>query len=137
MLLRPIEGGIVMQQLRYADEIRSIGDVPRGDTEVKPGELELALQIVDQAVSEKFRPEAYEDDVKKRMLAAIERKVEGQEVMAEPSEEPKAQVIDLMEALKASLVAKGAARKPAKRAAASRTKAKSAAKKAGAKRSRG
>ena len=113
VLLRPVEDGLVMQQLRYADEVRAIGEIPLGDAEIKDPELKLALQIIDQGVSETFRPEAYEDEVRKRMLAAIERKVEGQEIRAEPAEEPRAQVIDLMQALKASLSG-GADRKPAR-----------------------
>jgi len=117
VLLRPVEDGLVMQQLRYADEVRAIGEIPLGTAEIKDPELKLALQIIDQAVSETFRPEAYEDEVRKRMLAAIERKVEGQEIRAEPTEEPRAQVIDLMEALKASLSG-GADRKPARSTAA-------------------
>jgi len=113
VLVRPVEDGLVMQQLRYADEVHSISSIPLGDAEVKPAELDLALQIVDQAVSDRFRPQDYQDDVRARMLAAIERKVEGQEITATPQEEPRAQVIDLMQALKASL-ANSTGRKPAK-----------------------
>ncbi len=116
VMLRPMDGGLVMQQLRYADEVRSISEVPVGDAQVKDAELKLGLQIVDQAVADEFKPEAYEDDVRKRVLAAIEQKVAGHEITEEPAEEPKAQVIDLMEALKASLEKKLADRRPARRA---------------------
>jgi len=116
VMLRPVAGGLVMQQLRYADEVRSISEVPLGDAQIKDAELKLALQIVEQALSDEFRPEAYEDAVRKRILAAIEQKVEGREITEEPQEEPKAQVIDLMEALKASLKQKLADRRPAQRA---------------------
>ena len=115
VLIRPFDRGLVMQQLRYHDEIRAFSEVPLGDADVKAPELKLALQIVDQAVSDTFRPKDYEDDVRKGIEQAIQRKVEGQEITAEPAVEPKAQVIDLMEALKASL-GKSAGRKPAKRA---------------------
>jgi len=115
VLLRPMKDALVMQQLRYADEIRSISEVPLGDAKVKAGELKLALQIVDQAISDTFRPEGYEDEVRQRILAQIERKVEGQEITLEAEEEPKAQVIDLMQALKSSLARKAGDRKPAKR----------------------
>jgi len=108
VLLRAVPGGLVMQQLRYADEVRSISEVPVGDAEVKDSELKLAIQLVDQIASEGFRPENYEDEVKKRYLEAIQRKVEGQEIAAAP-EPPRAQVIDLMEALKASLAGRAAA----------------------------
>ena len=59
-------------------------------------ELDLALQIVDQAVSDVFKPKQYNDEVRKKIEEAIQGKVEGQEITAEPAEEPKAQVIDLI-----------------------------------------
>ncbi|MHC4429912.1 MAG: non-homologous end joining protein Ku, partial [Planctomycetota bacterium] len=79
VLLRPLDNALVMQQLRYADEIRSLSEVPLGDAKVKPAELKLALQIVDQAVSDSFRPEQYEDEVRQRILGQIEKKMDGQE----------------------------------------------------------
>ena len=114
VLLRPLGDAIVMQQLRYVDEIRPVSEVPLGDAVVKPAELKLALQIVEQAVGDEFKPEAYEDEVRRRILAQIERKVEGHEITAEPEEEPKAQVIDLMAALKSSLAKRAGERRPAK-----------------------
>jgi len=127
--VRPVEDGLVMQHLRYADEVRSIKEVPMGGAEVKSAELELALQIIEQGVSDTFRPDLYQDDVRKRTLAAIERKVQGQEITEEPGEEPKAQVIDLMEALKSSLAQQASSRKPAKRAPRSRAAGKKTARK--------
>ena len=122
VLLRPFADGIVMQQLRYADEIRAFDDIDLGDVTVDPAELGLATQLVEQIASDEFAPEAYHDEVREQILAAIEQKVAGHEMTFAPQEEPKAQVIDLMEALKASL---GEAvdteappkRKPAKKAA--------------------
>lgn len=108
VLIRAVPGGLVMQQLLYADEVRSLSEVPVGDAEVKEPELQLAVQLVQQIASDEFHPEKYEDDVKKRYHEAIQRKVEGQQVAAAP-EQPRAQIIDLMEALKASLAAKAAA----------------------------
>ncbi len=127
VMLRPTaDGRVVMQQLRYADEVRSASEIPAGDVEVKEQELALARQLIEQISSDTFRPEAYEDDVRKRIQEAIERKVEGKEIALAPAESPGAQVIDLMEALKASLAKKAPAlqasvvaeeRKPPKRAA--------------------
>jgi DNA end-binding protein Ku len=102
VLLRPFQGGLVMQQLHYPDEIRALSEVPLGDCEVKDAELLLAKQLIDQIASDEFHPEHYQDEVRKRMLEAIQRKVDGQEVAEAPEPQP-AQVIDLMEALKASL----------------------------------
>jgi DNA end-binding protein Ku len=104
VLVRPIERGLVMQQLHYADEVRPFTEVPVPENvEVKKGELDLALQLIQQSVSEDFQPEKYEDAVRVRLQEIIQQKVEGQEITIAPSETPKAQVIDLMEALKASL----------------------------------
>src|SRR3989441_9275536 len=115
--VRPEAGGLLMEQLRYANEIRSIADVPIPKVEVKKPELQLAVQLVEQAASPVFDPDKYEDNVRKRVLEQIQRKVEGKEITEEPAEAPKTQIIDLMAALKASLKAKGTAgeRKPAKR----------------------
>jgi DNA end-binding protein Ku len=112
MMLRPAAGdvGLVMQQLRYADEVKSISEVPLTRTEVKDHELKLAKQLVEQIATPSFEPEKYEDEVKKRTQALIDRKVQGEEITALPTEEPQAKIIDLMEALKASL----AGGKPAK-----------------------
>ncbi|PYP37721.1 MAG: Ku protein [Gemmatimonadetes bacterium] len=117
--VRPEQDGLVMEQLRYANEVRRIDDVPIPKVDVKKPELTLAVQLVEQASSEAFKPENYEDNVRKRVLEQIQRKVEGKEITEEPAEAPKTQIIDLMEALKASLKTKGGAggseRKPAKR----------------------
>ena len=128
--VRPEANGLVMEQLRYANEIRSIAEVPIPKIEVKKPELQLAVQLVEQAASEAFKPENYEDNVRKRVLEQIQRKVEGKEITEEPAEAPKTQIIDLMEALKASLKAKGTAgeRKPAKRVEGKAPKAAPAAK---------
>lgn len=103
VLLRPFEDGIVMQQLRYNDEIRSFDESDASDAEIDEAELALAVQLVEQIASDTFDPESYSDSVKDKILAAIEQKVAGQELTLAAKEEPKAQVIDLMSALKASL----------------------------------
>jgi DNA end-binding protein Ku len=121
VMLRPVEKGLVMQVLLYADEVRPFEEVPVGDSQVKDSELKLAIQLIDQIATEEFHPENYEDEVRKRYNAAIQEKVQGREITAVATEEPKAQIIDLMEALKASLgnrapkAAQEADRKPAKR----------------------
>ncbi len=114
VLVRPLEGRLVMQQLLYSDEVRSLAEVPVEKAEPKEAELQLALKLVEQGASEEFHPEAYQDEVRQRIQEAVERKVAGQEIAVSPAAEPQAQVIDLMEALKASL-AQGAGAKPADR----------------------
>jgi DNA end-binding protein Ku len=105
VLLRPFQEGLLMQQLRYADELRSFSEVPLAPAEVKEPELRLAVQLIEQIATDKFQPESYEDHVRQRTRDLIEQKVAGQEITAAPQEAPKAQIIDLMEALKASLAA--------------------------------
>lgn len=107
IMVRPMDGGLAMEQLRYADEVRSIAEVPIPKTDVKKTELDLAIKLIEQAASDAFRPENYKDNVRERMLEQIERKVEGQEITEEPEEAPKTQIIDLMQALKASLKEEG------------------------------
>jgi len=110
VLVRPRDGVLVMEQLYYADELRSSKEVPLGEGEVKPGELTLAVQFIEQAATDQFKPEGYHDTVRERVLEAIQQKVDGQEITAEPETQKGAKILDLMEALKASL-AKGAGEK--------------------------
>ena len=107
VMLRPIDTGIVLQQLRYADEVRSFHDVPLATFDVKDAELALARQIVEQIAVDEFHPESFHDEVRDRIREQIQRKVEGQEIQAEPVEAGTGQIIDLMEALKASLKGPG------------------------------
>ena len=119
-LVRPLGDVLVMEQLHYADEIKPAAEVPTGETKIKPAELTLAKQLIEQSSTDEFHPEEYKDTVRGRVLEAIQQKVEGQDITEEPAEAPKAKIIDLMEALKQSL-AKGPAAedapKPARRAA--------------------
>ena len=124
VMIRPADDGLVMQQLLYAGEVRSMKEIEIPETEVKDAELKLAKQLIDAQASEAFDPAAYADEVSKRIEAAIQKKVEGQEISLSEAPETGAQVIDLMEALRASLDRKPAA--PAKQAKAPVTVAKAA-----------
>jgi DNA end-binding protein Ku len=119
VLIRPMDTGLVeglvMQQLLYATEVRSMNDVDIPKTDVKPAELKLAQQLIEQQTVEKFDPAGYADEVRSRIEAAIQKKVEGQEITVTEQPEKGAEVIDLMEALRASLEKKPA--KPAAKAA--------------------
>ena len=110
VVVRPVtghEGGLMMQQLNYADEIRSFTDVEVPEAEVKDAELKLAIMLTDQIATDEFHPENYKDEVKERIEGLIQKKIAGQEISESKTEAPKTQVIDLMEALKASLAARG------------------------------
>ncbi|HSF43810.1 MAG TPA: Ku protein [Thermoanaerobaculia bacterium] len=112
VLLRPFDGGLIMQQLRYADELRDFSEVPIAPADVKEPELKLAVQLIEQIATDEFHPETYEDTQRKQVRELIERKVQGQEITSTPAPAPKAQIIDLMEALKASLSTSGKAAQP-------------------------
>jgi len=137
VLLRPYEDKLVMQQLHYADEVRDIREVPVGDAELREGELKLARQLVEQIARETFNPDAYEDEVRKRVQEQIDRKVEGREIQVSPTEARPAQVIDLMEALKASLAKQPAPPAPKKQAKRAEPEAEAAPAKAPKKRGGG
>ncbi|MEP6610065.1 MAG: Ku protein, partial [Burkholderiaceae bacterium] len=141
VMLRPVAQGLVMQQLLYAAEVRSINDIEIPQTEVKDAELKLAQQLIDQQASDTFDPSAYTDDVRTRIEDAVQRKVEGQQITMIEAPLATGQVIDLMEALRASLNKKPAtpkvreaeaaapvsARKPPKRAVQAESVARKAA----------
>ena len=104
VLLRPFEEGLIMQQLRYADELRSFSEVPIGAAEIREPELKLAVQLIEQIATDEFKPEAYEDTQRKRMRELIDRKIQGEDIAAVTHEEaPKREIIDLMSVLKASV----------------------------------
>ena len=127
VMIRPVEDlveGLVMQQLLYAGEVRSMRDLDIPKTEVKPAELKLAQQLIEQQASDKFDPTQYTDEVRTRIEAAVQKKVEGQEITMTEQPESGGQVIDLMEALRASLE-----KKPAKKVQSEKPAARKAAKK--------
>ena len=125
VMMRPIEDGLVMQQLLYAGEVRSIRDIEIPKAEVKDAELKLAQQLIEQQAVDTFDPAPYVDEVRARIETAVQKKVDGQEFTMAEAPAGGAQVIDLMEALRASLERKAPAkasasqaeeRKPPKRA---------------------
>jgi DNA end-binding protein Ku len=115
VMIRPHEDGLMMEQLYYADELKSFEEVPREEGDVNPAELNLALQLIEQASAEAFDASQFHDEVREKTLELIEAKVAGQEITAAPAEESKTQIIDLMAALKASIEGGGKDRKPASR----------------------
>jgi DNA end-binding protein Ku len=118
VLLRAADGRLTMHQLFHSDEVRDQGEVPAPARRHSPAEVKLAQQLIEQIASDEFRPEKYEDEVRKRIRRLIQAKVKGEDITKAAPERPRGQVIDLMEALKASLARKGAASPRAPRAAA-------------------
>src|SRR6187399_954780 len=104
--VRPAEDGLVLQQLLYADEVRSMKELDIEKVTVSPAELKLAMQLIEQISEDTYDPTMFEDEEKKRILAAIDEKIAGKQIVANEPHEPVsggAQVIDLVEALRASL----------------------------------
>jgi DNA end-binding protein Ku len=125
VLIRPMDRGLVLHGLYYADEVRSFDDVELGDdVKIKPGELDLARQLVDQLSHDAFEPGKYEDEYRRAVLAAVERKAAGEEIVAPPKEEAREQIIDLVAALKKSLAGRPAAAGAGRKAARARKPAK-------------
>jgi DNA end-binding protein Ku len=116
VLIRPLPRGMAMQQLYYADEVRSTIDLNVPDVEIKEGELSLAMQLVDHLASDQFQPENYRDTVTERIQHAVQGKIEGQQVVLAEAPSPArtgGEVIDLMAALRASLGERSKADAPA------------------------
>lgn len=105
--IRANDDGLILQQLRYAEEVRSLAGLDIPKAEVSKPELQLALQLVEQIAADEFDPTQFEDEEKIRVLAAIEEKVKGRQMVVSSRVEDETpgggQVIDLMDALRASL----------------------------------
>jgi DNA end-binding protein Ku len=103
ILIRPYKDGLMLHQMFYADEVRAFDEVDRGATfEFKDAERELARKLIDELSTDAFQPDKYHDEFVDRVRAAVEQKTAGQEVRL-VQEVPRAQIIDLFEALKQSL----------------------------------
>ena len=103
--IRVVDDGLVLQTLLYADEVRPMSEVEIPEAKVVAQELALANQLIDSITSESFDPSRYKDEVKERIEAQIQKKVEGEEITVpeSPTAPEGAKVIDIMEALRASL----------------------------------
>ena len=108
VLLRQAAGGLMLHTLFYADEVRGFEEVDLGgEVSFRDGELDLAVKLIEQLRTKAFEHRKYADDYRAKVNDLIERKIAGQQVVSLAPQPPKAQIIDLMEALKASLAARG------------------------------
>jgi DNA end-binding protein Ku len=110
VILRPGEKGILLHTMYYPNEIRQVEEFRTDTSTVKPKELELAKTLV-QSLEAPFEPDKYKDNYRENLMAMIQAKVEGKEVVAPAEPVHKAPVIDILEALKMS-IAEG--KKPAR-----------------------
>jgi DNA end-binding protein Ku len=108
VLIRPYDGGLVMHEMYYADEVRAFSEIPAdGAVKLRDSESELAKKLIEQLSASEFRPDQYRDEYRERLMEAVEKKVAGEEIVAPPAPE-RAEVIDLMDALKKSLAGRKA-----------------------------
>ncbi|MDM0105721.1 Ku protein [Variovorax sp. J22R24] len=109
--VRAAEDGLVLQQLLYADEVRSLKDLDIEEIKPSDAEVQLALQLIDQISQDSYDPTQFVDEEKKRILEAIDAKITGKQVVAVEERETaqgSGQIIDLTEMLRASLARAGA-----------------------------
>ena len=117
VLIRPSSDGLMLHTMFFSDEVRNFGEIGKGEgAKIRDGEMDLAQQLIDGLANDDFKPENYEDRYRLRVLHLIESKVEGKEITAAAPEAARAQVIDLMDALKESLAKRvpGGKKPPAK-----------------------
>lgn len=129
--IRPVDGLLCLETMRYADEIVPATDVVpplEAGNEPTERELEMARQLV-TSLATGFDPDKYHDAYREELLGLIEQKAAGEEIVARPAAEETGKVLDLMAALEASLARAGAgadapaATKAAAKKAAPRAKA--------------
>jgi DNA end-binding protein Ku len=109
VLVRPAQTGLMLHTMYFADEVRDFGEIDKGQSaKIKEGELELARRLIDELSHDEFKPDQYQDEYRLRVLDLVNAKVEGKEVTAVGPEVQRAQVIDLMDALKQSLAKRAA-----------------------------
>src|SRR5262245_17082999 len=108
VMIRSAQNGLMLHTMYFADEVRDFGEVDKGQgAKMREGELQLAMRLIDELSHEDFKPEQYHDEYRNRVLEMANAKAEGNEVTAAAPEAPRAQVIDLMDALKESLAKRG------------------------------
>lgn len=117
VLIRSSQGGLMLHGMFFADEVRDFGEIDKGDSaKLKSGELDLASRLIDELANDKFEPQKYHDEYRDRVLEIVNMKVEGKEITTLAPAAERAQVIDLIDALKQSLEQRGAPAKDAKSA---------------------
>lgn len=133
VLIRAARDGLLLHTMYFADEVRDFSEISEklASIKIRDEEQQLALRLIGELSDEEFEPERYEDEYRRRVLETVQNKVEGKEITAVEPEARRAQVIDLMEALKESLASKGGReKKPAVQAQRSRKRPEEAKKKA-------
>jgi len=106
--VRPMGKALALSTMLHADEVveqSELEGVPGAESKPREKELRMAEQLVESLATD-FDPKKYKDTYREQVLALLERKAEGQEIVAEPAEEkPRGKVVNLMDALARSLAA--------------------------------
>ncbi|SDW97406.1 DNA end-binding protein Ku [Marininema mesophilum] len=123
-VVRVFQNSLVVETIFYPDEVRDAGLIPDVPLEMELPEKEkkMAIQLIDQ-LTVPFEPKKYQDDYREALEEAIEKKVKGEDIVEAPERQPE-QVVDIMEALKASLNQSGTSKKKTGRKKTSTTKKK-------------
>jgi DNA end-binding protein Ku len=103
VVVRPYQDGLILHQLYYANEVRAFSEIDGpAKLTISDKERDLAEKLIDQLSSDAFEADKYHDTYSDKVRAAVEQKAQGQEITVAP-EAPKAQIIDLFDALKRTL----------------------------------
>ncbi len=118
VLIRSAQNGLMLHTMYFADEVRNFDEIGKGESaKISGAETQLALRLIDELSKEQFSPERYEDEYRQRVLELVSKKAEGKEITIVEPPARRAQVIDLVAALKESLGKQTAKeKKPAVRA---------------------
>jgi DNA end-binding protein Ku len=123
VIVRPSQNGLMMHTMYFADEVRNFEEIAKGESaKISDAEVSLAIRLIDELSIEEFDPGQFDDEYRQRVLDLINKKAEGEEITIAAPQPKRAQVIDLMAALKESLEKKiPKEKKPAVRAKATET----------------
>jgi DNA end-binding protein Ku len=102
VILRPGPKGILLHTMYYPDEIRQVEEFRTDTSLVKDKELAMAKMLIDSLLAS-FEPEKYKDGYRENLMAMIQAKVEGKQIVETVETKHKAPVVDILEALKMSL----------------------------------
>jgi DNA end-binding protein Ku len=114
VVIRPMEDGLAMHQLHFKEQVRDLKDLGIEPAQVSDPELKLAQQLIEHLAAKRFDPNEYHDEFKGRVEAAIQKKIQGKQISLSEAPVPSAggNVIDLMEALRASIDTRGSKAAP-------------------------
>jgi DNA end-binding protein Ku len=118
VLVRSAQDGLMLHTMYFADEVRNFDEISKGESaKITGAETSLAIRLIEELSNEQFNPDQYTDEYRQRVMEVVNTKAQGKEITIAEPQVQRAQVIDLMEALKESLGNKVAReKKPAVRA---------------------